>query len=93
MRADGEAGKNIGHKLGDLLAEFANTFTQDIGALWSFAFPERQRRWSSLRVFDKDAPFGFDGLSVNGYTLNLLKSSVDLPKVKSFQDWLFEELE
>ncbi|SAK72907.1 DNA-binding transcriptional activator GcvA [Caballeronia hypogeia] len=39
------------------------------------------------------APFGFDGLSVNGKTLNLLKSSMDLPKVKSFQDWLFEELE
>ncbi|BBU31087.1 LysR family transcriptional regulator [Burkholderia sp. THE68] len=38
------------------------------------------------------APFGLDGLRVNGYTLNLLKSSVDLPKVKSFQDWLFEEL-
>ncbi|MDR8071855.1 transcriptional regulator GcvA [Burkholderia cenocepacia] len=39
------------------------------------------------------APLGFDGLRVKGYTLNLLKSSVDLPKVKSFQDWLFEELE
>jgi LysR family transcriptional regulator, glycine cleavage system transcriptional activator len=32
-------------------------------------------------------------LKVNGYTLNLLKSRTDLPKVKSFQDWLFEELE
>jgi hypothetical protein len=31
-------------------------------------------------------------LRVNGYTLNLLKSRADLPKVKSFQDWLFEEL-
>jgi LysR family glycine cleavage system transcriptional activator len=39
------------------------------------------------------APFGFDGLKVNGYTLNLLKSCADLPKVRSFQDWLFEELE
>jgi LysR family transcriptional regulator, glycine cleavage system transcriptional activator len=38
------------------------------------------------------APLGFDGLKVNGYTLNLLKSRADLPKVKSFQDWLFEEL-
>jgi LysR family transcriptional regulator, glycine cleavage system transcriptional activator len=38
------------------------------------------------------APFGFDGLRVNGYTLNLLKSCADLPKVKSFHDWLFEEL-
>ncbi|SPB17749.1 LysR family transcriptional regulator [Caballeronia novacaledonica] len=39
------------------------------------------------------APFGFDGLKVNGYTLNLLKSYADLPKVRSFQDWLFGELE
>jgi LysR family transcriptional regulator, glycine cleavage system transcriptional activator len=39
------------------------------------------------------APLGLDGLKVNGYTLNLLKSRTDLPKVKSFQDWLFEELE
>jgi LysR family glycine cleavage system transcriptional activator len=39
------------------------------------------------------APFGFDGLKVNGYTLNLLKSCADLPKVRSFQDWLFEELD
>jgi LysR family transcriptional regulator, glycine cleavage system transcriptional activator len=38
------------------------------------------------------APFGFDGLKVQGYTLNLLKSYADLPKVKCFQDWLFEEL-
>jgi LysR family transcriptional regulator, glycine cleavage system transcriptional activator len=38
------------------------------------------------------APFGFEGLTVHGYTLNLLKSCADLPKVKSFQDWLFEEL-
>lgn len=38
------------------------------------------------------APLGFEGLKVNGYTLNLLKSRADLPKLKSFQDWLFEEL-
>jgi LysR family transcriptional regulator, glycine cleavage system transcriptional activator len=38
------------------------------------------------------APFGLKGLTVHGYTLNLLRSSADLPKVKSFQDWLFEEL-
>lgn len=38
------------------------------------------------------APLGFDGLRVNGYTLNLLKSRADLPKLKSFQDWLFAEL-
>jgi LysR family glycine cleavage system transcriptional activator len=39
------------------------------------------------------APLGFEGLRVNGYTLNLLKSRADLPKLKSFQDWLFAELE
>jgi LysR family glycine cleavage system transcriptional activator len=39
------------------------------------------------------APFGVEGLSVNGYTLNLLKSRADLPKLRSFQDWLFAELE
>jgi LysR family glycine cleavage system transcriptional activator len=39
------------------------------------------------------APLGFEGLRVNGYTLNLLKSRADLPKAKSFQDWLFAELE
>ena len=39
------------------------------------------------------APFGFDGLEVHGYTLNLLKSRADLPKLRSFQDWLFAELE
>lgn len=39
------------------------------------------------------APFGFDGLNVHGYTLNLLKSRAELPKLHSFQDWLFAELE
>ena len=39
------------------------------------------------------APLGLEGLRVNGYTMNLLKSRADLPKVKSFQDWLFGELE
>ncbi|OXC73284.1 transcriptional regulator GcvA [Caballeronia sordidicola] len=39
------------------------------------------------------APFGFDGLNVQGYTLNLLKSRAELPKLRSFQDWLFAELE
>lgn len=38
------------------------------------------------------APLGLDGLKVNGYTLNLLKSRGDLPKLRRFQDWLFEEL-
>ncbi|UXU89516.1 transcriptional regulator GcvA [Burkholderia sp. S-53] len=39
------------------------------------------------------APLGMDGLRINGYTLNLLKSRADLPKLKSFQDWLFVELD
>ncbi|MEM5386668.1 transcriptional regulator GcvA [Paraburkholderia phymatum] len=39
------------------------------------------------------APLGLEGLRVNGYTLNLLKSRADLPKLKRFQDWLFAELE
>lgn len=28
-----------------------------------------------------------------GYTFNLLKSPAELPKIRSFQDWLFSELE
>ncbi|MBN3788011.1 transcriptional regulator GcvA [Burkholderia sp. Ac-20353] len=39
------------------------------------------------------APLGLEGLRVNGYTLNLLKSRADLPKLRCFQDWLFAELE
>ncbi|MGF6899113.1 transcriptional regulator GcvA [Paraburkholderia sp. GAS348] len=39
------------------------------------------------------APFGVEGLTVRGYTLNLLKSRAELPKLHSFQDWLFAELE
>ncbi len=39
------------------------------------------------------APFGFDGPKVQGYTVNLLKSRAELPKIRSFQDWLFAELE
>lgn len=38
------------------------------------------------------APLGRDGLTVQGYTFNVLKSSADLPKVRSFHDWLFSEL-
>ena len=30
---------------------------------------------------------------VQGYTLNLLKSRAELPKIASFQHWLFKELE
>lgn len=39
------------------------------------------------------APLGLDGPKVQGYTFNLLKSRADLPKIRSFQDWLFAELE
>jgi len=39
------------------------------------------------------APLGLDGPKVQGYTFNLLKSRADLPKIRSFQDWLFGELE
>jgi len=39
------------------------------------------------------APLGFDGPKVQGYTLNLLKSRAELPKVAGFQRWLFRELE
>ncbi|HXH02545.1 MAG TPA: transcriptional regulator GcvA [Candidatus Competibacteraceae bacterium] len=38
------------------------------------------------------APLGLEGPKVQGYTLNLLKSRADLPKIRSFQDWLFSEL-
>jgi LysR family glycine cleavage system transcriptional activator len=38
-------------------------------------------------------PLGVEGLRVNGYTMNLLKSRAELPKLRSFQDWLFAELE
>ncbi len=39
------------------------------------------------------APLGFDGLKVQGYSYNVLKSSAELPKVRNFHDWLFEEIE
>jgi LysR family glycine cleavage system transcriptional activator len=39
------------------------------------------------------APLGTQGLSVHGYTMNLLKSRADLPKLRSFHDWLVGELE
>lgn len=38
------------------------------------------------------APFGREGLKVQPYTFNVLKSKVDLPKIRSFQHWLFAEL-
>lgn len=39
------------------------------------------------------APFGLEGLKVQGYTFNLLKARAELPKIRSFQNWLFTELE
>ncbi|MGL1834914.1 transcriptional regulator GcvA [Rhodocyclaceae bacterium SMB388] len=39
------------------------------------------------------APLGLEGPKILGYTVNLLKSRADLPKVRSFQDWLFDQLE
>ena len=39
------------------------------------------------------APFGLVGPKVQGYTFNLLKSRAELPQIRSFQDWLFAELE
>jgi len=38
------------------------------------------------------APFGYEGLAVNGYTLLVLKSRAELPKIRWFNDWLFDEL-
>jgi LysR family glycine cleavage system transcriptional activator len=39
------------------------------------------------------APLGLVGLQVNGYTLAVLKSRAELPKIRSFLDWLFAQLE
>ncbi|MER2553771.1 MAG: transcriptional regulator GcvA [Thauera sp.] len=49
-----------------------------------------QRELESGRLV---APLGLEGPKVQGYTLNLLKSRAELPKIRSFQDWLFGELE
>lgn len=38
------------------------------------------------------APLGTDGFKVNGYTFNVMKSKMELPKIKCFQEWLFSEL-
>ncbi len=38
------------------------------------------------------APLGLEGLKMQGYTFNLLKSRAELPKIRNFQDWLFTEL-
>jgi len=38
------------------------------------------------------APLGLDGLKVQGYTFNVLKSSADLPKIRNFHDWLTSEM-
>lgn len=48
-----------------------------------------QRELESGRLI---APFGLEGPKVQGYTFNILRSQADLPKIRNFQDWLFEEL-
>lgn len=48
-----------------------------------------QRELDSGRLL---APLGMNGAQIRGYTFNVLKSSVDLPKVRAFGDWLFTEL-
>ena len=48
-----------------------------------------QRELESGRLV---APLGMDGPQIRGYTMNVLKSSVDLPKVRAFGDWMFTEL-
>lgn len=49
-----------------------------------------QRELDSGRLV---APFGLEGPKVQGYTFNLLRSRAELPKIRSFQDWMFGELE
>ncbi|AEB57736.1 LysR family transcriptional regulator [Ectopseudomonas mendocina] len=49
-----------------------------------------QRELDSGRLV---APLGMTGPKVQGYTFNLLRSRAELPKIRSFQDWLFSELE
>jgi len=39
------------------------------------------------------APLGRSGSRIQAYTFNVQKSKVDLPKIRSFQHWLFSELE
>lgn len=48
-----------------------------------------QRELESGRLV---APLGLEGPKVQGYTFNILKSRADLPKIRSFQDWLFAQL-
>jgi LysR family glycine cleavage system transcriptional activator len=38
------------------------------------------------------APLGLEGPKVHGYSFNLLKSRAELPKIRSFQDWLFAQM-
>lgn len=39
------------------------------------------------------APLGLMGPKIQGYTFNILKSCAELPKIRSFQNWLFSELD
>nr|WP_067288965.1 transcriptional regulator GcvA [Marinobacterium profundum] len=54
----------------------------------------------SLRLVQRElqtgrlvAPLGLKGPKVHGYTFNVLKAQADLPKIRSFQDWLLAELD
>jgi LysR family glycine cleavage system transcriptional activator len=37
-------------------------------------------------------PFGPDGVKIQGHNLAYLKSNAELPKISTFQTWLFSEL-
>ncbi len=49
-----------------------------------------QRELESGRLV---APLGLTGPRVQGYTFNVLKSRAELPNIRCFQDWVFNELE
>lgn len=38
------------------------------------------------------APLGLDGLTVHGYTFNVLKTQAHLQKIRTFRTWIFDEL-
>ncbi|MEN9558861.1 MAG: hypothetical protein RLZZ502_72 [Pseudomonadota bacterium] len=39
------------------------------------------------------APLGLQGLSVTGYTFSCLENRLELPKIRSFQEWLLTEMQ
>jgi LysR family glycine cleavage system transcriptional activator len=38
-------------------------------------------------------PFGPDSLKIRGHNIAYLSSMAEMPKIKTFQDWLFSELD